>query len=193
MTCGDYLSFMRDRGYERPELWLSDGWRACQAGGWSAPLYWERRGGEWALYTLSGMRPVDESEAVAHVSFYEADAFARWSGMRLPTEDEWERAAQAAPAEGHFANAGRLHPGAARPGMFGDVWQWTQSAYAPYPGYRPLAGAVGEYNGKFMSNQMVLRGGSCLTPAGHVRATYRNYFPPATRWQASGFRLARDA
>jgi ergothioneine biosynthesis protein EgtB len=193
VTCGDYLGFMRDRGYERPELWLSDGWRERQTAGWNAPFYWERHGGEWALYTLSGMRPVDESEAVAHVSYYEADAFARWAGLRLPTEDEWERAAQDKAVEGHFADAGRLHPGPARPGVFGDVWQWTQSAYVPYPGYRPPAGAVGEYNGKFMSNQMVLRGGSCLTPRGHVRATYRNYFPPAARWQASGIRLARDA
>jgi ergothioneine biosynthesis protein EgtB len=194
VTCGDYLGFMRDRGYERSELWLSDGWRERQRGGWCAPLYWERRDDEWALYTLSsGMRPVDESEAVVHVSYYEADAFARWAGMRLPTEDEWERAAQEKAALGHFADGGRLHPGAARPGMFGDVWQWTQSTYGAYPGYRPPAGAVGEYNAKFMCNQMVLRGGSCLTPAGHVRATYRNFFAPEARWQASGIRLARDA
>jgi ergothioneine biosynthesis protein EgtB len=192
VTCGEYLGFMEDRGYERPELWLSDGWRECQAAGWHAPLYWERRDGAWALYTLAGTRPVDAGEAVAHVSYYEADAFARWAGMRLPTEDEWERAAQDAPIAGHF-DAGRLHPGTARPGMFGDVWQWTQTPYGAYPGYRPPAGAVGEYNGKFMCNQMVLRGGSCFTPAGHVRPTYRNFFPPAARWQASGIRLARDA
>jgi ergothioneine biosynthesis protein EgtB len=196
VTCGEYLTFMRDGGYERPELWLSDGWRAGREQAWSAPLYWERRAGEWALYTLSGMRPVDESEAVMHVSYYEADAFARWAGLRLPTEDEWERAALRAPVAGNFADSGRLHAGAARPGglgMFGDVWQWTQSAYAPYPGYRAPTGAVGEYNGKFMCNQMVLRGGSCFTPAGHARATYRNFFPPEARWQASGIRLARDA
>jgi ergothioneine biosynthesis protein EgtB len=196
VTCGEYLDFMRDRGYERPELWLSDGWRECQRQAWCAPLYWERRGGEWALYTLLGMRPVDEREAVMHVSYYEADAFARWAGLRLPTEDEWERAAGEAPVAGNFADAGRLHVGAARPGapgMFGDVWQWTQSAYAPYPGYRAPAGAVGEYNGKFMCNQIVLRGGSCFTPAGHTRATYRNFFPPEARWQASGIRVARDA
>jgi ergothioneine biosynthesis protein EgtB len=193
VTCGEYLGFMEDRGYERPELWLSDGWRECQAVGWHAPLYWERRDDAWALYTLAGTRPVDAREAVAHVSYYEADAFARWAGMRLPTEDEWERAAQDAPIAGHFADDDRLHPGAARPGMFGDVWQWTQSPYGAYPGYRPPAGAVGEYNGKFMCNQLVLRGGSCFTPAGHVRPTYRNFFPPATRWQASGIRLARDA
>jgi len=193
VTCGEYLDFIRDRGYERAELWLSDGWRACQTQAWSAPLYWDRRGGEWALYTLSGMRPVDESEAVMHVSYYEADAFARWAGLRLPTEDEWERAAGDAPVAGNFADSGRLHAGAARPGMFGDVWQWTQSAYAPYPGYHAPAGAVGEYNGKFMCNQMVLRGGSCFTPARHARATYRNFFPPEARWQASGIRLARDA
>jgi ergothioneine biosynthesis protein EgtB len=193
VTCGEYLGFMEDRGYERPELWLSDGWRECQRAGWRAPLYWEQRSGEWVVYTLAGTRPLDEREAVAHISYYEADAFARWAGMRLPTEDEWERAAQDTPVEGHFADAGRLHPGAARPGMFGDVWQWTQSPYGAYPGYRPPAGAMGEYNGKFMCNQMVLRGGSCLTPAGHVRPTYRNFFPPTARWQASGLRLARDA
>jgi len=193
VTCGEYLAFIEDRGYERPELWLSDGWRECQRAGWRAPLYWERQGGTWMTYTLVGTRALDESEAVAHVSYYEADAFARWTGMRLPTEDEWERAAEDAPIEGHFADAGRLHPGTARRGMFGDVWQWTQSPYAAYPGYRVPAGAVGEYNGKFMCNQIVLRGGSCFTPAGHVRPTYRNFFPPAARWQASGIRLARDA
>ena len=192
VTCGEYLGFMRDRGYERPELWLSDGWLLCQRAGWRAPLYWERRDDEWATYTLAGMRTVDESEVVAHVSYYEADAFARWAGMRLPTEDEWERAAQDTPAPGHLSTAGPPHPGAARPGMFGDVWQWTQSAYSPYPGYHPPAGPIGEYNGKFMSNQMVLRGGSCFTPDGHVRATYRNFFAPGTRWQVSGIRLARD-
>ena len=195
VTCGEYLVFMRERGYERAELWLSDGWRHCQSERWHAPLYWEARGDQWFVYTLTGTRPVDDDEPVVHVSYYEADAFARWAGVRLPSEQEWERAAHETglPPAGHFADAGRFHPGPARAGLFGDVWQWTQSAYGPYPGYRPPAGAIGEYNGKFMSNQMVLRGGSCLTPEGHVRATYRNFFPPAARWQASGIRLARDA
>jgi ergothioneine biosynthesis protein EgtB len=193
VTCGEYLAFMRDGGYQRPELWLSDGWHACQEAGWRAPLYWEPRGVEWETYTLAGARPVDEREPVAHVSYYEADAFARWAGMRLPTEEEWERAADGAAVDGHFADDGWLHPGPARRGLYGDVWQWTQSAYGAYPGYRAPDGALGEYNGKFMCSQMVLRGGSCFTPAGHVRPTYRNFFPPAARWQASGIRLARDA
>ena len=193
VTCGEYLGFMRDRGYERPELWLSDGWHECQRAGWQAPLYWEFHDGAWTMFTLAGMRPVVEAETLAHVSYYEADAFARWAGMRLPTEEEWEHAAGGAPVQGHFADGGALHPGAAGPNLFGDVWQWTQSPYGAYPGYKAPAGAVGEYNGKFMCNQMVLRGGSCFTPEGHVRATYRNFFPPAARWQASGLRLARDA
>jgi ergothioneine biosynthesis protein EgtB len=199
VTCGEYLAFMRDGGYARPELWLSDGWQRVQTEAWRAPLYWEERDGAWHLYTLGGVRPVDPAEVVAHVSYFEADAFARWAGARLPTEEEWEHAAAGAPVTGHFADSGRYHPG---PGtdadglsreMFGNVWQWTESAYLPYPGYRTPAGPIGEYNGKFMSGQMVLRGGSCLTPAGHLRATYRNFFPPETRWQMSGIRLARDA
>jgi ergothioneine biosynthesis protein EgtB len=196
ITCGEYLAFMADSGYQRPELWLSDGWHHRQLEGWEAPLYWERgtiAPVDWAVYTLGGLRPVDEHEPVVHVSYYEADAFARWAGARLPTEDEWERAARDVEVSGHFADTGRLHPGPASTGMFGDVWRWTQSSYAPYPGYRPPTGALGEYNGKFMCNQMVLRGGSCLTPAGHVRGSYRNFFPPAARWQASGILLARDA
>jgi ergothioneine biosynthesis protein EgtB len=194
VSCGEYLAFMRDGGYDRSELWLSDGWRERQREGWRAPLYWEcSDDGAWALYTLRGVRPVDPREVVAHVSYYEADAFARWAGMRLPTEEEWECAATPAPVEGRLGDAGVLHPGRARRGMFGDVWQWTQSPYGAYPGYRPLTGAVGEYNGKFMCNQMVLRGGSCFTPMGHVRPTYRNFFPPSARWQATGIRLACDA
>jgi ergothioneine biosynthesis protein EgtB len=200
VTSGEYLAFMRDGGYARPELWLSDGWQRVEREHWRAPLYWEERqagaGGGWHVYTLAGPRAVDPDEAVAHVSYFEADAFARWAGARLPTEQEWEHAASGAPMTGHFADAGRFHPGPAVDGgfeIFGDVWQWTASAYLPYPGYRPPAGPIGEYNGKFMSGQMVLRGGSCLTPPGHIRATYRNFFPPDTRWQMSGIRLARDA
>jgi ergothioneine biosynthesis protein EgtB len=193
VTVGEYLAFMRDGGYARPELWLSDGWQRVQTERWRAPLYWEEHDGAWSVYTLGGVRPVDPDETVAHVSYFEADAFARWAGARLPTEEEWEHAAAGAPVTGHFADAERYHPGPATDGMFGDVWQWTQSAYLAYPGYRPPAGPVGEYNGKFMSGQMVLRGGSCLTPAGHLRATYRNFFPPEARWQMSGIRLARQA
>jgi ergothioneine biosynthesis protein EgtB len=193
VSAAEYLAFMRDGGYARPDLWLSDGWQRVQAEQWRAPLYWEERDGGWRHYTLAGLRAVDPGEAVAHVSYFEADAFARWAGARLPTEEEWEHAAAGAPATGHFADAGRYHPVPGAAGMFGDVWQWTASAYLPYPGYRPPAGPIGEYNGKFMSGQMVLRGGSCMTPAGHIRATYRNFFPPDARWQMSGIRLARDA
>jgi len=197
-TAGEWLAFMADGGYRRPELWLSDGWAAVQRNGWEAPLYWERDGDGWTTFTLGGMRPVDPAEAVAHVSFYEADAFARWSGARLPTEAEWERAAAGAQPDGTFVEDGRLHPAAAPDAdgivqMLGDVWEWTRSAYEPYPGFRPLPGALGEYNGKFMVSQLVLRGGSCATPRAHVRPTYRNFFPPDARWQFSGVRLARDA
>jgi ergothioneine biosynthesis protein EgtB len=198
VTCGEYLEFMNEGGYRRPELWLSEGWRAVCERGWEAPLYWERAGGTWALYTLVGMRAVDPAEPVCHVSYFEADAFARWAGARLPEEAEWELVAHGQPIEGHFADRGRLHPTVAAAGsepaqLFGDVWEWTRSSYGPYPGFRPLEGGLGEYNGKFMSGQMVLRGGSCATPAGHVRATYRNFFYPQDRWQFSGLRLARDA
>ncbi|WP_438023125.1 ergothioneine biosynthesis protein EgtB [Sorangium sp. So ce233] len=216
VTCGEYLAFMRDGGYARPGLWLSSGWDAVVANRWEAPLYWERRDGGFELFTLHGLREVDVDEPVCHVSYYEADAYARWAGARLPTEAEWETAAQGALAgaeeirsgaardeaalEGNFAERRRYHPepavAPARPGaprqMLGDVWEWTSSAYAPYPGFRPWSGALGEYNGKFMSNQLVLRGGSCATPASHIRATYRNFFPPDARWQMSGIRLARD-
>jgi ergothioneine biosynthesis protein EgtB len=199
-TCGEYLSFMEDAGYSRPELWLSDGWKAVQTHRWSAPLYWEKTGGQWLQFTCSGMRRVEEAEPVCHVSYYEADAFARWAGARLPTEFEWEAAAGRAPVQGNLLESGKFHPeGAAATRedgqplqLFGDVWEWTVSAYLPYPGYKPAAGALGEYNGKFMSGQMVLRGGSCITPRSHIRATYRNFFPPETRWQFSGIRLADD-
>jgi ergothioneine biosynthesis protein EgtB len=198
-TCGEYLAFMDDRGYERPELWLSDGWKAVQAHRWKAPLYWERTAGGWMQFTCSGMRKVEEAEPVCHVSYYEADAFARWAGARLPTEFEWELAAAELPVEGNFMEHDAFHPQPAPAAnqdnpvqVFGDVWEWTASAYLPYPGFKTAAGALGEYNGKFMSNQMVLRGGSCVTPRSHIRASYRNFFPPETRWQFSGFRLADD-
>ncbi len=196
-TNAEYGEFVSDGGYERPELWLSDGWDAVQRHGWRAPLYWEGSNGSLLEYTLTGHRPLRPAEPVCHLSFYEADAFARWAGARLPTEAEWECAAAPLACEGNFVESGRLHPAPAGreplAQMFGDVWEWTQSAYAPYPGYRPPAGALGEYNGKFMCNQLVLRGGSCASPRSHLRASYRNFFPPEARWQFSGIRLARDA
>jgi len=201
-TNGEYLAFMNEGGYERPELWLSEGWKTVQLHRWNAPLYWEKSEEGWMHFTCTGMRKLDEAEPVCHVSFYEADAFARWAGARLPTEIEWEHAASSAPVEGNLLEKKNLHPVAApsskgskdeRPQqLFGDVWEWTASAYLPYPGFHAAAGALGEYNGKFMSNQMVLRGGSCATPQSHIRATYRNFFPPETRWQFSGIRLADD-
>ena len=196
----EYLAFMEEGGYRRPELWLSDGWATVQREGWQAPLYWRRDKATWSIFTLAGRRPIDPAEPVCHVSFYEADAFARWFGKRLPTENEWEVAAieAGAPRSANLMNKAIFHPEPATDGkgfqqMFGDVWEWTASPYVAYPRYRPLAGAIGEYNGKFMSNQMVLRGGAAVTPAGHVRATYRNFFPPAARWAFSGIRLAEDA
>lgn len=200
VTNGEYLEFIADGGYERPEFWLSDGWNAVQQFDWRAPLYWQQRDGYWLNFTLSGVRELNPNEPVCHVSFYEADAYARWTGARLPTEAEWEVVASELPIEGNFVESGQFHPAALRPAataeapaqMFGDVWEWTQSAYSPYPGFHPPAGALGEYNGKFMCNQMVLRGGSCVTPESHIRATYRNFFPPQARWQFSGIRLARD-
>jgi ergothioneine biosynthesis protein EgtB len=197
VTCGEYLAFMEDGGYRRPELWLSDGWDACRAKGWTAPLYWEPEGGRWQQQTLNGLHPVGAGEPVCHISYYEADAFARWAGARLPTEAEHEAAANTCPLEGSFVDADCLHPQPAGDAgglrqIFGEAWQWTASPYVGYPGYRPAEGALGEYNGKFMVNQLVLRGGSCLTPRSHFRRTYRNFFPPEARWQMSGIRLALD-
>jgi len=197
VTNGEYLAFMEDGGYERAELWLADGWRTVKEQEWRAPLYWVRDEG-WLQMTLSGPRPVGPDEPVCHVSYYEAEAYARWAGARLPTEAEWESAADGEAVAGNLLETGALQPRPASDGpglrqVYGDVWEWTASPYAPYPGYRPLPGALGEYNGKFMCNQYVLRGGSCATPANHLRATYRNFFPPAARWQFSGIRLARDA
>jgi len=216
VTNGEFLAFIEDGGYANPDLWLSDGWAALTgrkvpgdddsqpgAGACAGPLYWFRRGARWFEYRLSGPAPLALELPVTHVNFYEADAFARWSGQRLPTEQEWEHAAVAQPLAGHFADGQVLHPQpAAAPGitaataplrqLFGDVWEWTASPYVPYPGYQPLPGTLGEYNGKFMSNQIVLRGGSCATRPGHVRASYRNFFYPGDQWQFTGIRLAHD-
>ncbi|HEY2035567.1 MAG TPA: ergothioneine biosynthesis protein EgtB [Steroidobacteraceae bacterium] len=202
VTNGEYLEFVRAGGYEDARLWLSDGWALARREGWQRPIYWSRSLEE--EFTLTGARELDPEAPLCHVSCYEADAFARWAGARLPTEFEWELAAAAVPVAGNFVEQREWHPQAAGMAasssapaatplqMFGDVWEWTQSAYSPYPGYSPAAGALGEYNGKFMINQLVLRGGSCATPREQIRASYRNFFPPAARWQFSGVRLARD-
>ena len=197
VTNGEYAEFIADGGYDRHDLWLSEGWDVRHAQGWQAPLYWQREDEGWSVFTLYGRRALDPAAPVCHVSFFEADAYARWAGARLPTEAEWESHAATQQVDGHFAEAGIFEPRAATDAnvtqVFGDVWEWTRSAYEPYPGYRSAAGAVGEYNGKFMSNQYVLRGGSCATPRSHIRASYRNFFPASARWQFSGIRLARDA
>jgi ergothioneine biosynthesis protein EgtB len=199
VTNGEWRDFLADGGYRRPELWLADGWAMVQAERWRAPLYWRLDDdGGTACMTLSGLTPIDDAEPVCHVSYYEADAFARWAGKRLPNEAEWEVMAAAVPSAGNTLGSGALRPLAATGGgpphqLFGDVWEWTASPYAAYPGFVPAAGAVGEYNGKFMCNQMVLRGGSCVTPDGHLRPTYRNFFYPHQRWQFCGVRLAEDA
>jgi ergothioneine biosynthesis protein EgtB len=192
VTNADWLEFMADGAYRKPELWLSDGWAKITAEGWDAPGYWDDVDGQWTTFTLSGRRPVVAAEPVVHVSFFEADAFARWAGARLPTEFEWEAAARSrATGRGQLLDPDRCHPGSAGPAMIGDVWEWTASAYLPYPGFVPANGAVGEYNGKFMNDQHVLRGASAATPVGHERVTYRNFFPAYARWAFSGLRLAR--
>jgi ergothioneine biosynthesis protein EgtB len=200
VTCGEYSQFMADGGYSRPELWLSAGWNAVKSNGWRAPLYWTSEEDQWSVFTLRGELPLKEVEAspVSHLSFYEADACARWAGKRLPTEFEWEVVAEGKPPEGNLLDSGLLMPSPVMElqqskfpaqQLWGDCWEWTSSAYLGYPGFKPLEGALGEYNGKFMSGQMVLRGGSCVTPAAHIRSSYRNFFAPETRWQFSGIRL----
>jgi ergothioneine biosynthesis protein EgtB len=199
VTNGEWLAFIADRGYATPSLWLSDGWSLVQNEGWTAPLYWEVHDGHWLAMGLDGLASIERAAPVCHISYYEADAFARWAGKRLPTEFEWELAAAALPVRGNLLGSNALRPLPASADetrvprqMFGDVWEWTQSPYAAYPRYRPPAGAIGEYNGKFMCNQLVLRGGSCVTPDHHPRATYRNFFYPHQRWQFMGLRLAED-
>ncbi|MEP7156758.1 MAG: ergothioneine biosynthesis protein EgtB [Betaproteobacteria bacterium] len=200
VTHGDFAAFIADGGYTRPELWLSMGWDWVQVNHINAPFYWQRNGETWSTFTLRGMMEIDPNAPICHISYFEADAYARWAGARLPREAEWEFAAAGLPVSGNFLEDRALHPLALREEidagapaqMFGDVWEWTQSAYLPYPGFKVADGAVGEYNGKFMCNQFILRGGSCVTPREHIRATYRNFFPPDARWQFSGLRLARD-
>jgi ergothioneine biosynthesis protein EgtB len=195
----EYAEFIADGGYARSDWWLADGWTLIQQAGWRAPLYWSQEAGRWLEMTLGGQRELDPHAPVCHLSYYEAEAYAAWAGVRLPSEAEWELAAQDEPLVGNFVEQDRLQPMAAVAGsegpaqLFGDVWEWTGSAYRPYPGFRALAGSLGEYNGKFMCGQMVLRGGCCATPQAHVRSSYRNFFYPAMRWQFSGLRLAREA
>jgi ergothioneine biosynthesis protein EgtB len=195
VTNGEYLAFVRDGGYRDAGLWLSDGWAVVQREGWQRPLYWQEDLA--SEFTLAGVRALDLHAPVCHVSYFEADAFARWAGARLPTEAEWEDAAAAKPVLGHFQESSRFHPVAAAHGdgllqMYGDIWEWTASPYTSYPGFKPLPGTLGEYNGKFMNGQWVLRGGSCATPQDHIRASYRNFFPPHARWQFAGIRLGQD-
>ena len=199
VTNAEFLAFIEDGGYRRPELWLSLGWNVKERS-WEAPLYWQKRDGKWHTMTLAGMTELVPEEPVCHVSLFEADAYARWTGARLPTEEEWEIASSELPLRGYFVESGIFHVAPVVSStsasylaqMFGDVWEWTRSSYSPYPGYAPVAGALGEYNGKFMCNQYVLRGGSCATSQSHMRRTYRNFFPPEARWQFSGIRLAKD-
>ncbi len=199
VTNDEFLEFMEAGGYRQPKHWLSEGWATVLAQGWDRPLYWEQDGGRWWNMTLSGFRPVAGNEPVCHVSYFEADAYARWRGKRLPTESEWETAATELPVEGNLLDQGAFHPLTAPPAgdaprqIYGDVWEWTQSQYSAYPGFQPEEGAIGEYNGKFMCNQFVLRGASCATPADHIRPTYRNFFPPNARWQFTGIRLAESS
>lgn len=197
VTNGEYIDFINDRGYSQSEFWLSDGWATVKSQQWHAPLYWEQRDGEWWQMTLHGMKAIEVNSPVSHVSLYEADAYARWAGKRLLTEAEWEVIAAEQKIVGNLRDSGYLEPMPATADigiqqLYGDVWEWTASSYAAYPRFRPLAGSLGEYNGKFMCNQLVLRGGSCVTPADHIRRTYRNFFYPKDRWQFSGFRLAQD-
>lgn len=200
VTNSEYIEFIEDGGYETPEIWLSEGWATVETNNWKAPLYWQKQNEKWMQFTLTGLRKVEPDEPVTHVSYFEADAYARWAGSRLPTESEWEVAASNIEIEGNFVDDLNFHPvgidnssnGSPLKQMYGDVWEWTQSSYSAYPGYKTPPGALGEYNGKFMCNQMVLRGGSCATSKSHIRKTYRNFFPTNARWQFMGIRLAKD-